>query len=61
MYISSIFYKCNILCPLIVSLADQMRLLNYSRWMELMENVFNNLLTIIHRAKVQDLVHIMLG
>ncbi|XP_060596421.1 vacuolar protein sorting-associated protein 54-like, partial [Ruditapes philippinarum] len=33
------------------SLADQMRLLNYTQWMELMKNIFHNLLIVLERAK----------
>ncbi|XP_052766804.1 vacuolar protein sorting-associated protein 54-like [Mya arenaria] len=48
------------------SLADQMRLLNYRQWSALMENIFNNLLTILKRAKafhgiVTDVVGIAAG
>ncbi|KAL4238528.1 Vacuolar protein sorting-associated protein 54 [Mactra antiquata] len=34
-----------------ISLADQMRLLNYTQWMKLMRNIFQNLLTVLKRAK----------
>ncbi|XP_052275668.1 vacuolar protein sorting-associated protein 54-like isoform X1 [Dreissena polymorpha] len=48
------------------SLADQMRLLNYSQWIELMETIFNNMLIILQRAKafsgiVSDVVGIAAG
>ncbi|XP_045182088.2 vacuolar protein sorting-associated protein 54-like [Mercenaria mercenaria] len=34
-----------------ISLADQMRLLNYTQWTELMKNIFQNLLVVLKRAK----------
>ncbi|WAR19536.1 VPS54-like protein, partial [Mya arenaria] len=45
---------------------DEMRLLNYRQWSALMENIFNNLLTILKRAKafhgiVTDVVGIAAG
>lgn len=48
------------------SLADQMRLLNYSQWMDLLTNVFSNLKVILKRAKafhgaVSDIVGIAAG
>nr|KAG5714456.1 hypothetical protein BaRGS_006902 [Batillaria attramentaria] len=33
------------------SLADQMRLLNYPRWMELLQQIFANLILLLHRSK----------
>ncbi|XP_062585226.1 vacuolar protein sorting-associated protein 54-like, partial [Saccostrea cucullata] len=35
----------------ITSLADQMRMLNYSQWMELIKQIFSNLLVHLNRAK----------
>ncbi|CAG5127416.1 unnamed protein product [Candidula unifasciata] len=48
------------------SLADQMRLLNYPQWMELLSNVFANLMVLLNRAKafygvVTDVVGIAAG
>ncbi|BFZ07694.1 hypothetical protein BsWGS_10733 [Bradybaena similaris] len=48
------------------SLADQMRLLNYPQWMELLENVFASLMVLLNRAKafygvVSDIVGIAAG
>lgn len=38
------------------SLADQMRMLNYPQWMDLLKQIFSNLLVHLKRAKVSNLI-----
>ncbi|XP_062586622.1 vacuolar protein sorting-associated protein 54-like isoform X2 [Saccostrea cucullata] len=50
----------------ITSLADQMRMLNYSQWMELIKQIFSNLLVHLNRAKtfhgvISDVIGIAAG
>lgn len=41
---------------ILCSLADQMRMLNYPQWMDLLKQIFSNLLVHLKRAKVSNLI-----